>query len=821
MKNPILAVLAALAAAGAAAAGAEPSSMSAESRRAMVEGYCVMCHSDESRTGGLTLESFDVGRPETDPEIAERIIRKLRAGMMPPSFASRPEPSEIAAFASSLEAILDEIYFKDPEPGRRSFQRLNRAEYARSIQDLLAIELDVDALLPPDTISHSFDNIADVQVMSPTLMDSYLRAADHVSRMAVGDREALPNEVTYKVPRTASQLRHVEGAPMGTRGGISVTHNFPADGEYVFRVELQPSPEGFLFGTSPEEQIEISLNGARVELLSIDPLMSETDPDGLNIRTAPITVKAGPHRVSAAFLKKSEGVIEDVMAPIEHTLADSQIGVDFGITTAPHLRDLGISGPYRVTGVSDTPARRRIFLCRPTSPEEELACAERIVEALATRAYRRPLDDSDLEGLMSFYVKGREEGALSPSGARAERKPRGWGPTALRGDFESGIRMALQAILTSPSFLFRLEDTPPAHEPGGRYPISDVALASRLSFFLWSAPPDEERLKLASEGKLSDPEELRRQVLRMLKDPRASTLATRFASLWLRLQDLDKIHPDAIAFPQYDATLASAMKRETELFFDNLVREDRSALEILTGDYTFVNERLAKHYRVPNVTGNHFRRVSLDGTNQNRRGVLGHGSILTLTSIANRTSPVQRGKWVLEVLLGTPPPPPPPNVPALEETKAVAFDRVLSVRERMEEHRSNPACTSCHAVIDPIGLALENFDVTGAWRIKDGGTEIDASGELYDGTPLDGPLGLRDAILGRSEAFLRTFTESLMTYALGRRVEYFDMPAIRKVVRDAEVNDSRMSSFILGVVESTPFRMSRLGRGTTSTTEGH
>jgi hypothetical protein len=768
------------------ASGAEKPSMSPESRKALVEDYCVMCHNDTAQTGGLSLESFDAAHPESDAETAERMIRKLRAGMMPPSYAARPEPSEIDAFAASLETGIDELYFARPNPGSRSFQRLNRAEYARSIQDLLGLDVDMGSFLPPDTISHSFDNVADVQSMSPTLMDGYLRAADQVSRLAVGDKEAVPNEITYKVERTASQLRHVEGAPMGTRGGISVVHNFPADGEYIFRVEMQPSPEGFLFGSSAkDEQIEISINGARVALLPIDPLMSETDPDGLNVRTPGIAVKAGPQRVSAAFLKKSEGLIEDLMTPIEHTLADSQIGVDYGITTAPHLRDLGIGGPYRVTGVSDTPARRRIFSCRPTSAEEELPCAGEIVRALATRAYRRPLDESDLEGLMSFFGLGREE-----------------------GDFESGVRMALQAILASPSFLFRLEEIPSV-TPGDSYRITDLALASRLSFFLWSAPPDEELLILAKEGRLSDSAVLERQVRRMLADPRSETLSTRFASLWLRLQDLEKIHPDAIAFPQYDATLAAAMKRETELFFQNLVREDRSVLELLRADYTFVNERLAKHYEIPQVTGSEFRRVTLQGVNANRTGVLGQGSILTLTSIANRTSPVQRGKWVLEVLFGSPPPPPPPNVPALEDTKAVAGDRVLTVRERMEEHRSNPACTSCHLVIDPIGLALENFDVTGAWRTKDGGAPIDATAELYDGTALDGPIALRDAILNHSQTFIRTFTESLMTYALGRRVEYFDMPAIRKIADDAASNDNRMSSFILGVVESVPFRLSR------------
>ncbi|HXV61960.1 MAG TPA: DUF1592 domain-containing protein [Vicinamibacteria bacterium] len=770
-----------------------------ESQKMLVEDYCVMCHSDALLTGGLTLESFDPADVLRQAEVTEKMIRKLRTGMMPPSYAPRPDPAVIDAFVTRLENEIDQAYFANPNPGSRTFQRLNRAEYARSISDLLEIGVDVEALLPPDTISHSFDNVADVQGMSPTLMDSYLRAADLVSRLAVGDRTAGPSEVTYKVPRTASQRRHVEGAPFGTRGGISVVHNFVADGEYIFKIQLHASPEGYLFGkTAPDERIDVSVDGVRVALLDIDPLMSETDPSGMNIQTVPIAVKAGPHRVSAAFIKRSEAPIDDLLIPVEHTLADSEIGVDYGITTVPHLRDFSISGPYNVTGVSDTPSRRRIFSCRPTSAEEEFPCAEEIVTGLAARAYRGPLDDADLEALMSFYTIGRDE-----------------------GDFESGVRMALQAILASPRFIFRLEELPEQAETGSSYRISDVDLASRLSFFLWSGPPDEELVALARASELSKPEVLEQQVARMLDHPRAEALATRFASQWLRLQDLHKLHPDALTYPLYDATLADALKRETELFFENLFREDRSVLELLTADYTFVNDRLAQHYEIPNVTGGEFRRVFLEGINANRRGLLGHGSILALTSIANRTSPVQRGKWVMEVLLGSPPPPPPPNVPDLEATNAVAGDRLLSVREQMEEHRSNPACTSCHVVIDPIGLALENFDVTGAWRTKDRGVVIDPTAELYDGTELDGPLALRDALLNHSEAFIRTFTEGLMTFALGRGVEHFDMPAIRKISRDAAGNDYRLSSFILGVVDSVPFRMSRVEDAESRTTDGY
>ncbi len=495
----------------------ESSPMSPESQREMIENYCLLCHNDTLETGGLSLESFDPAHLEENAQTAEKMIRKLRTGLMPPSYAPRPEGHETNAFVTSLESRIDEAYFADPNPGSRVFQRLNRAEYARSVQDLLTIEVDVAALLPPDTISHSFDNIADVQGMSPTLMDSYLRAADHVSRLAVGDPTAGPSELTYKVPRTASQRRHVEGAPFGTRGGVSVIHNFPADGEYIFKVQFYGSPEGYLFGrAAKDERIEFSVNGARVALLDIDPMMSETDPEGLNIQSVPMAIKAGAHRVSAAFILNSEAPIEDLMYPIEHTLADSNIGEDYGITTLPHLRDFSISGPYNVTGVSETSARRRIFTCRPTSAEEELPCAEQIVSDLVSRAYRRPLEEADLEAMMSFYTIGRED-----------------------GDFESGIRMALQAILASPSFIFRLEQLPPETlGPGESYRITDLDLASRLSYFLWSAPPDGELMTLASEGRLSEPEVFEPQVQRMLSDARADALSTRFASYWLRLQDL-------------------------------------------------------------------------------------------------------------------------------------------------------------------------------------------------------------------------------------------------------------------------------------------
>jgi hypothetical protein len=631
-----------------------------------------------------------------------------------------------------------------------------------------------------------------VQAFSPTLLEGYLHAAAKISREAIGDPEATPGSTTYRIPRTAAQLTHVDGAPFGTRGGISVVHNFPADGEYTFRIMLHSIPTGQLYGsTARNEQIDVSINGQRVWLADINPRMSEADPGGMNIQTPPLAIKAGPQRVSAAFIQRFDGPVDDLIAPIEHTLADTQIGSAIGVTTLPHLREFAVIGPHKVTGVSDTASRRRIFSCRPVIPEEEVPCASKIVGELARQAYRRPLTPADVAGLMRFYEQGRKT-----------------------GDFESGIRTTLQAILASPHFLFRLEEVPPGVRPGQNYRISDFDLAARLSFFLWASPPDEELVAVAGKGLLKNPAVLERQVRRMLADPRSAALATRFASQWLRLQDLEKIHPDPLLYPQYDHTLADAMRRETELLFESLAREDRSALELLTADYTFVNDRLARHYGIPNIIGNRFQRVGL--ADENRRGLLGHGSILTMTSVADRTSPVLRGKWVLEVLLGSPPPPPPPDVPDLEKTKAVQGARLLSVRERMEEHRSNPACKSCHRVIDPLGLALENFDVTGAWRIRDNGVPVDATGELYDGTSMNGPRQLREALLNRSDVLLRTFTENLMAYALGRRIEYYDMPAVRAIVREAAAADNRFSSFVLGVARSPAFQMSRAERDETA-----
>jgi hypothetical protein len=759
---------------------------------ALVKQYCAGCHSERGKAGGLSLAGFDATKLEGDGETTEKMIRKLRAGMMPPSGARRPDESVLTGMAAAFEARMDKVAALNPNPGSRPFQRLNRAEYANAVKDLLNVDVDVTAYLPPDTISHGFDNVADAQTFSPTLMDGYLRAASQISRLAVGDRNATATSTTYKIARAASQMRRVDGAPMGTRGGTSVVHTFPADGQYVFKTSLHYEPLGGLAGRNTmtayglTEQVEVSVNGERVAVFDLNTRMSETDPkNDLELETPPIHVKAGPQRISAAFIQRLDGPVDDLLMPLENTLAD--VSITFGITMLPHLRDLIVQGPLSVTGVSDTPSRLKIFSCRPTSAAEEESCALEIIKGLSAQAFRGAPAAADLQDAMKFYEQGRG-----------------------KGGFEPGIRLAVQSILMSPRFLFRLEQQPVGIR-SATYRIADEDLASRLSFFLWGTVPDAELRRAASTGALKTAAGVDKQVRRMLADPRSEALATRFGSQWLRLQDLDKIFPDYLLYPQYDDTLARAMKRETELFFDSIVREDRSVTDLLTADYTFVNERLAKHYGIPNVSGSAFQRVGLPPY---RRGILGQGSILTLTSVADRTSPVQRGKWVMEVLLGSPPPPPPPNVPALDDSvKTTEGGKMLSTRERMEEHRKNPACTSCHKVIDPLGLALENFDVTGAWRIKDNEVPVDVVGDLYDGTKMDGPGGLRDALLKHSDVFLMSFTESMMTYALGRRVEYTDMPGVRAIVRAAGKQQNKLSAFVLGVVNSPAFKMSVVDGG--------
>ena len=771
---------------GRAARAGAAADLTPEALTGVVRRVCAACHNDQLRAGNLSLEDFDVAAAPQDAEVAERMILKLRAGMMPPPGVPRPGGDTLSALAETIEAILDRAAAAAPNPGDRPFQRLNRAEYEASIKDLLDLDIDAGAYLPLDTKSANFDNNADVQTLSPTLVVAFLNAAAEISRLAVGNPSATASEATFTVLRTASQTAHVEGAPYGTRGGVSVVHTFPADGMYSFRISFyHETTGGFVGGTARDEQIDISVDGERVALLDVDRFMSSSDPNQATMFTDPVPLKAGAHRVSAAFVPPyfQENVI-DLISPLDWSLASTAIDNIYGLSAVPHMRDFVILGPYDPTGVSDTPTRQRIFSCRPTLPTEQRGCARQIVTRLASQAYRRPAGVKDIEPLMAFYDT-----------------------VAAQSGFENGVRSALEAILAGPDFVFRFEPAPADVAPGQTFEVDDHALASRLSFFLWGAPPDPRLRELASEGTLSDPRVLDQQMRRMLADPRSRALATRFAAQWLRLEDLDQVFPDVRQYPDFDEQLRAAMRRETELFFTSLVREDRSVLELLDADYTFVNERLAAHYGIPGVAGETFRKVTIP--DPMRRGILGHGSVLMQTSHAIRTSPVLRGKWVMEVLLGTPPPPPPPGVPDLEATAGVQEGRVITTRERMEMHRAGPVCRSCHLFMDPIGLALDNYDVTGKWRIKENGNALDTRGSLYDGTPLASPSDLRRALLARPMPLLRNFATNLMAYALGRRLEAYDMPTVRAIVRDASVTGNRLSNYVAGVVSSPAFRMQR------------
>lgn len=763
--------------------GQSAGSLSPDAQQALTDQYCVFCHDDVERAGDMSMSGLDLAHPEESAELTEAMIRKLRAGMMPPYGQARPDEATIQSFAASLEAGIDRVAALNPNPGGRAFQRLNRPEYERAIRDLLTLEVDAGNWLPLDQMLANFDNMADAQLLSPTLLESYLNAAAAISRIAIGDRNAPEIDETYTNSQYISQhpWDHVEGAPYGTRGGMVVDHVFPADGEYMFELTFTSG------NNTRAADVDVSIDGERVALLLYDTNGGGGGADGrggVPVQTLPVTVRAGQHRVSAAFIRRSEGPYEDIIRPHDWSFAGGGSG-GAGITTVPHLRDLIVNGPYNITGLSDTSSRQKIFTCRPTTPAEERPCARDIVRRMASEAFRRSLTPGDLDGLMQFYDAGAE-----------------------KGGFELGVRSALEATLASPHFVLRLEREPADVQPGQVYRVSDLDLASRLSFFLWGTTPDDELQAIASAGRLSEPGELQRQAERLLADPRSEALGTRFAAQWFRLQDLYKVRPDPNFYPNFDETLADAMKRETELFFNHLVREDRSMLELYTANYTFVNERLARHYGFPNVAGTQFRKVQYP--DPNRQGILGHGSVLVLTSLANRTSPVLRGKWVMEVLMGTPPPPPPPNVPALDATSGSTDGKLLSTRERMEKHRQNPACLACHSMIDPIGLALDNFDVTAKWRIRENGVALDTRGDFYDGTPVSSPGELADALLKRPISLVRTFTENLMAYALGRPVEYFDQPAIRTIVGESEANDYRVSTFILGVIESDAFQMKRM-----------
>jgi hypothetical protein len=756
-------------------------------QQSLVKEYCAGCHNDKLRSGGLTLTKLDLTQPDRSAELAEKVIRKVRAGLMPPAGLPRPEPAQMNAFAAGLEFAIDRAAALHPNPGRPALHRLNRFEYANSVRDLLGLEIDPAQLLPADDSSHGFDNMAEVLNISPTLMEGYIRAAGRISRLAVGDPGMSPIVETYHIPQSFSQTTHVDGTPFGTRGGMAVVHNFPADGEYVVKMTFYYSSIGPVFGASQKrgvQKCEIAINGERVALLNFNPDMKVSD----DLRSPPIKIKAGPQRVSVSFLETYSGPVEDFVMPFQQALADLSTGHIPGLTAIPHLRDVGISGPAHITGVSETPSRQRIFVCRPSAASEELACARKIIASLATQAFRHPVSDADLEQLLSVYQGGRN-----------------------RGDFESGVRVAVQAILADPQFVFRFEHTPTNVASGTNFQISDLELASRLSYFLWSSAPDQELLV----AKLREPGVLERQVRRMLADPKSSALATNFAEQWLGLRNLRDMQPDVYVFPDWDNNLTQSMRRETQLFFESIIHEDRSIVDMLTANYTFVDERLARHYGIPNIVGPRFRRVTI--ADENRYGLLGQGSILMATSLANRTSPVQRGKWILEQTVGVKAPTPPPVVPALKENQPNA--KVLSVRERLEQHRAEEPCHSCHQIMDPLGFALENFDATGAWRTKDGGIQIDPSGVLYDGTKVAGAVSLRNALVARSDMFTANFTEKLLTYALGRGTEYYDMPAIRSVGQEAAKNGNKFSSIVLGIVKSAPFQMRKAEERDAATSE--
>ena len=716
---------------------------------ALFKQYCLTCHSERVKSGGLSLERLDMGHVGLDAEVWEKVVRKVKTGMMPPSGAPRPDRDRLDAFAASLEARLDAGALPGESLQTPALHRLNRTEYTNAIRDLLALEIDVAPLLPGDASSEGFDNIAEALSASPSLIQGYVSAAMKISRLAVGDRTMAAAQVTYPVPAGLAQDRHIDGLPLGTRGGILVRHTFPLDAEYEFSIGGGPGG-----GAGP---IDFTIDGERI------PVQTP--------RKFRLTVTAGPHTIGVALVDRQRG------AGVDDAYSDFRSSTG-GFTLSGGVQNLGILGPFNVTGTGDTPSRRRVFACRPASAAEEEPCARTILGTIARRAYRGPVSEAELKTLLTFYQQGRKD-----------------------GDFETGIQTALARVLVAPRFIYRVEEEPAAVRAGGVYRLNDLELASRLSFFLWSSIPDDELLDLATKGRLRDAATLQRQVKRMLADPKAEALINNFAGQWLYLRELASLQTEA---PGFDENLRRAFRKETELLFGTIVREDRPIVELLDADYTFVDERLARHYGMNGVRGSHFRRVALPQDSV-RRGILGHGSMLTVTSVATRTSPVMRGKWILENLMGAPPPEPPPGVETnLGEGEPVA--KVTTLRKRLEMHRASPVCASCHNIMDPMGFALENFDLIGGWRDTELGTKIDSTGKLADGTPLAGPADLRNAVLSRSDAFVGTVTEKLMVYALGRPVHHYDMPTVRAIERRAAREGHRFSSLVLGIVESDSFQ---------------
>jgi mono/diheme cytochrome c family protein len=783
-----------------------PVRQASTSPRAILDQYCVACHGGAAPQAGLALDKLDPARIGSDAEAWEKVIAKLGARAMPPAGRPRPDDATYERLVASFAAPLDAAAAARPDPGRTVIHRLNRVEYVNAIRDLLALEIDGRSLLPADDSGYGFDNIADVLAVSPALLERYMLAAGKISRLAIGDPAMRPAMQTYSLRTTLLQEdRMGEELPFGTRGGLAVSHYFPVSGDYVLKIRLQRTHASQIRGLQAPNEIEVRIDRQRVKLFTVggdgprDPwsavpsasFYEQTADDQLDVR---VNVKAGTHVVSVAFPRKGglqEGILEPRLSVATYEYAGDR-------DSAMSVATLQVSGPFGATEAGDTPSRQRIFSCKPSTAAAQAAvndderCARTILTTLARRAYRRPATATDVDSLMKFYRNGRANGG-----------------------FEAGIELALRAVLVDPDFLFRAERpanngyvgagfSRPSSANGAAFRVSQVELASRLSFFLWSSIPDDELLDMAVANKLADRATLERQVTRMLADSRAGALVTNFGGQWLQVRNLREKAPDPGAFPDFDENLREAFQRETELFLESQIRENRSVAELLTADYTFLNERLARHYGIPQIYGSHFRRVTL--TDRARAGLLGHGSILSVTSYPNRTSPTIRGKWLLENILGAPPPPPPPNVPSLEEASA---GKPTSVRQRMEQHRTNAVCASCHAPMDPLGLALENFDGIGRWRASDGTLAIDASAALPDGATFEGPVGLRNHLLARKGRFAETVTQKLLTYALGRGLEYYDAPAVRRIVRDAARQDHRWSAIILGIVQSTPFQMRR------------
>ena len=771
-------------AAQAATAGRPATAAPGVPSRALVDTYCVGCHNARAKVGGLALDGVDLQKPAEHAEVWEKAIRKLRGGLMPPPGSKRPAAADVEAFVTSLERALDAAFDAHPDPGRVPLHRLNRAEYANAIDELLGVPVDAAALLPKDDEADGFDNVASVLTVSPSFLDQYISAARAVTLRALGAPAPRPGSASYRP--AADQTTRVEGMPLGTRGGLLVEHVFPADGDYTLHIGGL-AIAGYVRGMEYRHTLIVTIDGKKVfenqlggeeDIRAIDQQQaSAVAAINGRFQNIKLTVPAGPHKLGVAFVARTFAESDDVLHAFRPGAGEDRV---------PRIGNVEIRGPFTATGMGDTPSRRRVLVCRPATAADETPCATRILSSLARRAFRRPVTAADLDAPMAFYRQGRAE-----------------------GDFEAGIRAALPAILASPKFLYRAERAPAGTAAGTVHRISGLDLASRLSFFLTARPPDDELLALAEKGSLTEAAIVEAQTRRLLAAPQSASLVTQFAAQWLKLRALDDIDPDAVIFPNFDDALREAFEREIELFVGAIFREDRSVLDLLRADFTYVNERLALHYGLPGVRGERFRRVTLADTT--RWGLLGKGGVLMATSYANRTAPVLRGAWILENVLGTPPAAPPPDVEGFQENKD--GEKALTVREIMTKHRRNPSCASCHAVMDPLGLALENFDAIGEWRTKDRQAleAIDASGQLVDGTPVNGPADLRRALLRRPEQFAQTLTERLMTYALGRSVEAHDMPAVRKIVRDAARDNYRFSALVLGIVRSAPFQMRKAG----------